>query len=230
MKILLVEDDPGIGRVVRKGLEAEGFEVDWLRSGRGVVDHVKSGQYQLAILDVMLPDIDGVLLARHIRLSGTAGERIPILMLTARDSLEDKLEGFRSGADDYLTKPFHLEELLVRTLALARRNTVPADSAILTLGSLVIDQRAYEARVGEQMIELTRREFELLSFMVRNAGVALSRDEILAKAWSGAAEATPNAVDVYVGYLRKKLSSFPEAPSISTIRGVGYKLVIKGDL
>lgn len=129
MKILLVEDDAGIGRVVTKGLEAEGFEVDWLRVGLGAADRLKSVAYKVVILDLMLPDIDGTLLSRQIRLSGPLGRAVPIMMLTARDGLEDKLEGFRSGADDYLTKPFHFEELLARVRAHARRES-PLDASV----------------------------------------------------------------------------------------------------
>lgn len=224
LRILLVEDDAGIGRVIVKGLEAEDFEVEWHRAGRTVADALKAASFNLVILDLMLPDIDGVLLARQIRLSG---HPVPILMLTARAGLEEKLEGFRSGADDYLTKPFHFEELLARALALARRGSAKPDPAIASFGPLVVDQRAHEACISGQKIDLTRREFELLAFMARHAGMALTRDEILLKAWSGSQETTLNAVDVYVGYLRKKLAAFPDAPSIVTLRGVGYKLVFE---
>lgn len=221
MRILLVEDDPGIGRFVVKGLEAETIEVEWHRSGRGCAEALGKSAFDLVVLDLTLPDTDGVLLARQIRLAGHA---TPILMLTARAGLEEKLEGFRSGADDYLTKPFHFEELLARALALARRGIPAADPALISLGALVIDTRAHEASIGNNRIELTRREFDLLAFLCRNKGMALSREEILNGAWKGTSEVTLNSVDVYVGYLRRKLAAFENAPSISTLRGVGYKL------
>ncbi len=218
MRILLVEDDPGIGRAVVKGLEAEGFVLDWQRSGRGVIEALREGP-SLVILDLMLPDIDGVLLARQIRL---ARFEAPILMLTARDGLEEKLEGFRSGADDYLTKPFWFAELLARVLALTRRGKLPAGH--LMVDALVIDVRAREANVGGCVLELTKKEFEILEYLVRNPGCALGREAILENAWGADSEITLNAVDVYIGYLRKKLAAFPDAPAIKTVRGVGYKL------
>lgn len=198
--------------------------MDWRRAGRGVLESLKETKPDLIILDLMLPDIDGVLLARQIRV---AGHGVPILMLTARAGLEEKLEGFRSGADDYLTKPFHFEELLARAQSLARRGLPTADPDLLSIGQLVVDKRAYEARVRGEKLDLTRREFELLAFMARNVGFALSREDILEKAWSNSGENTLNVVDVYIGYLRKKLAAFPAAPTIDTLRGVGYKLVNK---
>lgn len=223
MRVLLVEDDSGIGRVLVKALEAEGLMADWHRGGQRVVDALRAGEHALVILDLMLPDIDGVLLARQIRL---AGLDVPILMLTARASIEDKLEGFRNGADDYLAKPFHVEELLARVRVLARRATPARDSSILALGALALDTRAREASVGEARLDLTRREFEVLECLLRHVGAALSREAILHHAWGqDSAEVTPNAVDVYVGYLRRKLAATPGAPEIRTLRGVGYRLV-----
>ena len=220
MRILLVEDDLGIGRFVVKGFAAENVEVEWQRSGRNCLDALDLGSFDLVILDLMLPDTDGILLARRIRV---AGHTIPILMLTARAGLEEKLEGFRSGADDYLTKPFHFEELLARSLALARRSK--AADIPLSLGALVGDAGAHGVGGGDRHGEPTRREFDLLAFLCRNKGIALSREEILNDAWKGSSEVTLNAVDVYVGYLRKKLAAFPSAPKIATLRGVGYKLL-----
>ncbi len=222
MKILLVEDDSGIGRVLVKALEGEGYEVIWLRAGHRAVETLRSAEFGLLILDLMLPDIDGVLLARHIRI---AGQDLPILMLTARKALEDKLEGFRSGADDYLAKPFHLEELLARVRVHARRADPAPDPALFACGTLVVDTRAHEARVGGALMAVTHREFEVLAFMVRQAGCALAREAILENAWGNSAEITLNAVDVYVGYVRRKLALFPGAPRIATLRGVGYRLM-----
>lgn len=222
MKVLLVEDDAGIGRLVAKSLESEGLAVDWRRVGRGVVESLRGGGFALAVLDLMLPDIDGVLLARQIRM---AGFDIPILMLTARAGLEDKLEGFRSGADDFLAKPFHVEELLARARVLLRRS-IPALVAapVLAFESLAVDARAREASVNGQGLALTRREFEVLECLARHAERALSREAIIAQAWGDSSDITPNAVDVYVGYLRKKLAEKSGAPKIVTLRGIGYRL------
>jgi len=223
MKVLLVEDDAGVGRLLVKSLESEGFYVDWRRVGRNAVDALREGGYALTILDLMLPDVDGVRLARQIRM---AGHDLPVLMLTARASLEDKLEGFRSGADDFLTKPFHVEELLARIRVLLRRN-IPArgPSPVLAFGALTVDERTREASIDGAVLALTRREFDLLECLARNADRALSREAIIAQTWGDSSDVTPNSVDVYIGYLRKKLAEKAGAPRIATLRGVGYRLV-----
>jgi len=222
MKVLLVEDDAGVGRLLVKSLESEGLQVDWRRVGGKAVDALREGGYALTILDLMLPDMDGVLLARQIRM---AGHDLPVLMLTARASLDDKLEGFRSGADDFLTKPFHVEELLARIRVLLRRN-IPARGAspVLAFGALTLDERAREASVDGAGLALTRREFDLLECLARNADRAMSREAIIAQTWGDSSDITPNSVDVYIGYLRKKLAEKPGAPRIATLRGVGYRL------
>ncbi|MBB4199297.1 hypothetical protein CCR94_21315 [Rhodoblastus sphagnicola] len=222
MKVLLVEDDAGIGRLVVKALESEGLGVDWQRVGRRALDALREGGFALIVLDLMLPDVDGVLLARQIRL---AGHDIPILMLTARAGLEDKLEGFRSGADDFLAKPFHVEELLARVRVLLRRSIPARASApVLAYESLNVDAIAREATVNGAALALTKREFEVLECLTRNAQRALSREALIAQAWGDASDVTPNAVDVYVGYLRRKMAAMPGAPQIVTLRGIGYRL------
>jgi DNA-binding response OmpR family regulator len=221
MNILLVEDDPGIGRFVTKGLTAEGWNVQWLRQGETAVSCATNGDFSAIILDLMLNDCDGYALARQIR---QAGILRPILMLTARDSLEEKLEGFRAGADDYVTKPFAFEELMARLRVLARRGNAPPERPVVSIGDLTIDLLAHEARMGEQTLELTKREYDLLLYLAKCGGRAVSRERILQNAWGATIEVTPNAVDVYIGYLRKKLLAAGASPSIKTVRGVGFRL------
>lgn len=221
MNILLVEDDPGIGRFVTRGLAAEGWNVHWLREGETAVSCATSGDYSAIVLDLMLTDCDGYTLARQIRQAGVAR---PILMLTARDSLEEKLEGFRAGADDYVTKPFAFEELMARLRVLARRGSAPPERPVVTIGALTIDLLAHEARLADQTLELTKREYDLLLYLASCGGRAVSRERILQNAWGATIEVTPNAVDVYIGYLRKKLQALGPSPSIKTVRGVGFRL------
>jgi DNA-binding response OmpR family regulator len=222
MNILLVEDDPGIGRFVTKGLTAEGWHVHWLRQGETAVTTAGNGDYSAIILDLMLSDTDGYTLARQIRQAGISR---PILMLTARDSLEEKLEGFRAGADDYVTKPFAFEELMARLKVLARRNAAPQqEQLVISVGDLVIDLLAHEVKMAGQAVELTKREYDLLLYLARCGGRAVSRERILQNAWGATIEVTPNAVDVYVGYIRKKLQALGPSPTIKTVRGVGFRL------
>ena len=222
MNILLVEDDPGIGRFVSRGLEAEGFTVEWQRTGRDAPDTLRAGSFAAAILDLGLPDVDGTDLCRRLR---SQGIDTPILMLTARDSLDDRLDGFRCGADDYLCKPFAFEELLARLNAVARRGEARGRS--LTVGALKLDLRAREVEVGGVAVPMPRREFDVLKCMAEKPGKTVTRQDILDQAWDPKAEITENAVDVYVGYLRRRLAAHPQAPAIETVRGAGYRLAAK---
>jgi DNA-binding response OmpR family regulator len=221
MNILLIEDDAGIGRFVSQGLTGEGYGVEWLRTGRDAPRRLRTESFAAAILDLGLPDIDGLDLCRSLRHEGV---ETPILVLTARDTLEDKLDGFRSGADDYLSKPFAFAELLARLNAVARRGPLVL-GRILTVGTLKIDLTARSAMVGGRALSLPRREFEVLAAMARQPGQAVSRQQILDGAWGAEAEITENSVDVYVGYLRRRLAHFSPGPRIETVRGVGFKLV-----
>jgi DNA-binding response OmpR family regulator len=221
MNILLIEDDPGIGRFVSQGLTGEGYAVEWLRTGRDVPRRLRAESFTAAILDLGLPDIDGLDLCRSLRHEGV---ETPILMLTARDTLEDKLDGFGSGADDYLSKPFAFAELLARLKAVARRGP-PAPGRILTVGVLKIDLTAREVTVGAEALSLPRREFEVLAAIAHRPGHVVSRQQILDAAWGAEAEITENSVDVYVGYLRRRLAHFSPGPRIETVRGVGFKIL-----
>jgi DNA-binding response OmpR family regulator len=220
MSILLVEDDPGIGRFVSRGLTAEGFEVEWLRSGKPAAARLQGEAFEAAVLDLGLPDIDGVELCRGLRHDGV---QTPILMLTARDGLDDKLAGFRAGADDYLSKPFAFEELLARLNVLIRRGA--GQTGVTEVGRLRLDGRARTAAVGDTDLALPSREFDVLACLARTPGQAVTRREILDRAWGDAAEVADNTLDVYVGYLRRRLAAVVGAPSIETVRGVGFRLV-----
>lgn len=219
MNILLVEDDPGIGRFVSRGLAAEGFAVEWLRTGRTAPERLRSEAFSVAILDLGLPDIDGAELCSALRREGV---QTPILMLTARDSLEDKLDGFRCGADDYVCKPFAFEELLARLNVLARRGARRGE--VLAAGALRLDLDARTASVGAEPLALSPREFDVLACLARSPEAAVSRQEMLDRVWGAAADVAPNAVDVYVGYLRRRLAALPDAPKIQSLRGVGFRL------
>ncbi|MBI1361861.1 MAG: response regulator [Alphaproteobacteria bacterium] len=219
MNILLVEDDPGIGRFVSRGLTAEGYAVHWLHKGQDACNTLKQTSFAAAILDLGLPDIDGTVLCSNIRRHGV---ETPVLMLTARDTLEDKLDGFRCGADDYLTKPFAFEELVARLKVLTRKRGEAGE--VLSYGALHVDLGARTAFVGSTPAPLSRREFDVLACLLRGGGEPVSREAILDEAWGVGAGVAENTVDVYVGYLRRHLSRFPEAPGIETVRGVGFRL------
>ena len=220
--ILVIEDDERISGFIKRGLEAEGYLVDVVHDGQ---EGVQRGMtpYDLIILDLLLPDKDGHEVCQALR-----REQIhtPILILTAKDALEDKLSGFDHGADDYLTKPFVFEELLARIKALLRRrpsyNASPEPR--LHVGDLTLDQSSREVRRGGEVIALTRKEFDLLAFLMSNPNKALSRTSILEHVWGYHYDTLTNTVDVYIGYLRKKVDSRSKTKLIQTVRDFGYKL------
>ncbi len=222
MKILLVEDDPGIGRVVSRGLAAEGYDVDWRQTAAEAAAALKERAFATIVLDLGLPDRDGLDLCRDFR---AAGVETPVLMLTARETLADTLDGFRSGADDYLAKPFAFEELLARLNVLARRGGALQEQR-LSVGSLRLDLRARTAECSGVDLALTAREFELLAALARRLGETISRQALLDEAWGNETQLTENTVDVYVGYLRRHLADRAGAPRIETVRGVGFRLAL----
>jgi DNA-binding response OmpR family regulator len=222
MNILLVEDDVGIGRFVSRGLSAEGFSVQWARTGAEGEAQLASGSFAAAILDLGLPDMDGLQLCSTSRQKGVT---TPILMLTARGDLEDKLDGFRHGADDYLSKPFAFAELLARLRVLSQRGR---PTQTIVAGSLVLDRSTRTASVGERSATLPQREFEVLACLTENAGSAIARAHILERAWGLDTLVSDNALDVYIGYVRRRLARLPGAPKIQTIRGVGFRLAVAG--
>jgi DNA-binding response OmpR family regulator len=224
-KILIVEDDEGIVGFLRRGLEAEGFVVDVAADGEEALQLCRDLDYKLIILDVMLPALDGLEVCRGLRRLMTQSL---ILMLTARDSVQDKIEGLRSGADDYLTKPFAIDELLARIHALLRRAPYREPAAALAVGDLVLDPATRRARRGDREIELTVKEFVLLRYLMENAGTALSRSRILSNVWEHSSDTYTNIVDVYIRYLRNKIDAGTERQLIRTVRGVGYMISEKG--
>lgn len=223
-RVLLVEDDPRIVDFVRRGLKAEGYAVEVARNGQEALPLGREGQFQAIILDLGLPDINGRQVCEQLRAGGID---TPILMLTARDTVQDKVAGLRSGADDYLTKPFAFEELLARIEALMRRQGGEmrlAESKELRIADLVLNRETHEVRRGETLIELTPKEFTLLECFLRMPGKVLSRARILEQVWGYSADPLTNVVDVYIRQLRRKIDDGHEQKLLKTVRGFGYKL------
>lgn len=220
-KILLVEDDERIVDFLRRGLKAEGFVVDVAVNGEEALQLCHDHDYPLVILDVMLPIVDGIEVCKTLR---RQNKQSLVLMLTAKDSVQDKIEGLHGGADDYLTKPFAFDELLARIAALLRRRPYNDPGSVMSVGDLVLDAATRSARRGARQIELTTKEFALLRFMMENAGRVLSRGRILSNVWEHNSETYTNVVDVYVRYLRRKVDHDGETPLIRTVRGAGYMI------
>ena len=218
-RILLVEDDSSIARLVQLELEHRGLKVRCARDGPSGLEAVAEFKPAAVVLDIMLPGMDGVGILKKLR---QQGNRVPVIMLTARDTPADKVHSLDQGADDYLTKPFDTEELVARLRALLRR--VEGDE-VLRVVDLEIDTATREVRRGDRKIgSLTAREYELLEFMARNPRRVLSRDLLLSRVWEQEFGVETNVVDVYVGYLRKKIDAPGETRLVQTVRGVGYAL------
>jgi two-component system, OmpR family, response regulator len=221
IKILLVEDDPRTVAFVRRGLEAEGFVVDVAENGRDGLALARAFNYPLIVLDRMLPMIDGLDVCHTLRREGCASL---LLMLTAKDTLQDKVDGLHGGADDYLTKPFAFEELLVRMEALLRRGGYRETPRVLRVGDLTLDEATRKVVRGGREVSLTVREFALLSYLMAYAGTVVSRARLLSNVWNYSFDPGTKVVDVYVRYLRKKIDEGEERPLIHTVRGFGYRL------
>jgi DNA-binding response OmpR family regulator len=222
MHILVVEDDQRLARLLQRVLAEERHAVDTAHSGERGLDLALSGGYDLIILDLMLPDRDGVDVCRALRAEGIEA---PVLMLTARGAVEDRVGGLNAGADDYLVKPFAMAELLARVTALLRRRDRTLDVGTqLTVDGLTMDLLRREVRREGRVIELTPKEFALLEYMMRNPGLALSRTQIIDHVWRYDLDAVSNVVDIYIHYLRDKIDRGARKPLIKTVRGVGYKL------
>ena len=217
-RVLVVEDDRYIRELVAMELEHRGLEVLCVPDGPSGLEAAGRFRPDIVVLDVMLPGLDGVGVLKRLR---AGGSRVPVVMLTARDAPADKVHSLDLGADDYLTKPFHVEELLARMRAVLRRTE---GEEVLRVGDLTIDRASMEVRRGERRIKLTAREYRLLEFMALNARRVLSREVLLSRVWKDDPGVTPNAVEVYVGYLRKKVDAPGEPRLIRTVRGVGYVL------
>ena len=221
MKILVVEDEHLIATSIKKGLEQEHYVVDLAFDGEEGLDLASSGDYDLVLLDLMLPKMDGLKVCRQLRKDEI---HTPILMLTAKSQLEDKVVGIDSGADDYLTKPFAFEELLARVRALARRPQNTATAEILKVGDLSLNISTYEVLRNGKNISLSSKEYSLLECLMRHAGQILSKDQLIQHVWSYESDILPNTVEVYIRNLRLKIDKNYSQKLIKTIRCFGYKI------
>lgn len=222
MRILVVEDERKIAQAIKKGLEQETFAVDICYDGDEGLRYALDEPYDVIVLDRMLPSKDGVSICQELRAAGT---QTPILMLTAKDKIKDRVDGLNAGADDYLVKPFAFEELLARIRSLLRRPSQAVTSE-LTCSDLRLNAQTFEVSRGKKQLQLTQKEFALLEYLLRKQGTIVSKDHIIAHVWDYDADILPNTVEVYIGYLRNKIDKpFAKAkPLIHTIRGFGYRL------
>jgi two-component system copper resistance phosphate regulon response regulator CusR len=215
-RILIIEDEPRISSFIAKGLRANGFTPTVVADGLTGLDYAMSGEFDLVILDIGLPDIDGFTVLDRLR---EAGSRVPVVILTARDSPMDTVAGLEGGADDYMPKPFRFDELLARVRLRLRVDHTP-EATVLGMGDLTLDLHSRRAQVGARSVDLSAREFAMAETFLRNPGQVLSREQLLSRVWGYDFEPGSNVVDVYVGYLRAKLG----AERIETVRGMGYRL------
>jgi two-component system response regulator MprA len=222
MLVLVVDDDRGVREAVDRALRVAGFETDLATDGLQALAAIGRRPPDAVVLDVMMPAMDGLAVCRRLR---TAGDRTPVLLLTARDAVRDRVHGLEAGADDYLPKPFDLDELLARLRALIRRSlwSDPSED-VLSAAGVELDLRAYEVRRDGRELELTRTEFRLLELFLRHPGQVLTRELISERIWSYQFGRTSNPLEVYVGYLRRKLEAQSEPRVLHTVRGVGYVL------
>jgi two-component system, OmpR family, copper resistance phosphate regulon response regulator CusR len=221
MRILLVEDERSAARMIVKGLREHGHAVDLVGDGASAIQRASAATYDIVVLDILLPVKDGLGVCHELR---RKGDTVPVLMLTARDAVDDRIAGLDAGADDYLTKPFHFGELLARVRALTRRRTLPLLPESVTCGRLDLNTRTREARLDGQLIDLTAREYALLEYLCRKEGAVISRDEIAEHVWDDRYDPLSNVIDVYVQRLRRKIDR-GEPSFIRTRRGAGYQLI-----
>lgn len=226
MKILVVDDDQAVRESLRRSLIFNGYTVVLARDGQEALDSIATERPDMAILDVMMPKIDGLQVCRQLR---SQGSELPILLLTARDSVSERVAGLDAGADDYLAKPFALEEMLARTRSLIRRASRPATTSndspgYLSFEDLTMNPETRDVKRGDRQISLTRTEFALLELLMRNPRKVLNRSTILEDVWGYDFPTSGNALEVYIGYLRRKTEAGGESRLIHTVRGVGYAL------
>lgn len=221
MRILVVDDEPALRDSVARSLRFEGYIVVTAPDGVEALEKLAEVRPDAAVVDVMMPRMDGLELCRRIR---AADDRTPVLMLTARDAVGDRVLGLDAGADDYLVKPFAYEELLARLRALLRRSDGPAGEAVVAVGDLRLDPGSWEVTRGDREITLTRTEFNLLEYFMRNPGQVLTRGQLYEEVWGWNLDDSSNSLDVYIGYLRRKLEADGEPRMVHTVRGVGYML------
>ena len=221
MRVLVVDDEPAVRQALKRALAAEGHEVDVAEDGRAALDRLVDQAVDAVVLDVAMPGLDGLEVCRRLR---SAGDRTPVLMLTARDAVDDRVAGLDAGADDYLVKPFALKELKARLRALLRRAEPGEGDGPLRFADLELDPEAHEVRRGGRRIELSRTEFALLELFVRHPRQVLTRSAIFERVWGYDFGATSNALGVYVGYLRRKTEEGGAPRLLHTVRGIGYVL------
>jgi len=220
MRILLVEDEPAIAQFIRQGLTEANYTVDVVGDGSDALDYALATEYDAIVLDILLPRLDGLQILQALR---ARGKTTPILLLTARDTVEDRVRGLDHGADDYLVKPFAFAELLARVRALLRRPPLQAN-AILRVADLELDPARQQARRGAQRLDLSPREYQLLEFLMRHPDQVLTRTQIIEHLWDVDSYVESNVVDVYIGYLRRKIDRAGNRPLIHTVRGIGYRM------
>ncbi|MEW5959451.1 MAG: response regulator transcription factor [Chloroflexota bacterium] len=219
MRVLIVEDQPNVSNYVKRALEEQGYAVDSARTGREALDWAEVVEYDLIVLDIMLPEIDGITVCRRLR---SQGNQAAILMLTARDTVDDRVIGLDAGADDYLVKPFNLKELLARLRALARRHT--ANTSTLKVADLSLDTRTRLVMRNNSLISLTAKEYSILECLMREPDRVLTRTEIVESVWNYDVYNQSNVVDVYIRNLRRKIDDPFDQKLIHTVRGAGYRL------
>jgi DNA-binding response OmpR family regulator len=220
MRLLVVEDEPRIARFIERGLKEEHHTVDVARDGDDALLLASTNEYDVILLDILLPRKNGLAVCRELRARNVT---TPILMLTAKDSVADKVAGLNTGADDYLTKPFAFDELLARVNALARRQAIDR-APVWRVGDVTLDPLTHEVRRGGELIELTNKEYALLALLMRRPGQVLTRTQIAEQVWGLDFDSESNVIDVYIRYLRKKIDAGRERPLIRTIRGAGYTM------
>lgn len=225
MRVLIVEDEPKIAAYLKRGLEEQGYAVDVAYTGREALDWAGVADYDLILLDILLPEMDGIAVCRSLRRQGM---RTPILMLTARDAIDDRVTGLDAGADDYLVKPFAMRELLARLRAMSRRTAEAPKTTVLRIADLELDTLTHRAQRGGQGIDLTAKEYAVLECLMRHPEQVLSRSTIAEHGWSYDRFHQSNIVDVYVRNLRRKLDDPFELKLIQTVRGVGYRISANG--
>ncbi|WCN36351.1 response regulator transcription factor [Aneurinibacillus uraniidurans] len=223
MYVLVAEDDQKLGKLITHMLKKEAHTVDWFDSGHDVVESVQASAYDAVILDWMMPGEDGVSICRRLRAAGYTGG---ILLLTARDELDDRVCGLDAGADDYLVKPFEFAELLARVRALARRTRTPLVADTIEAGGLVLHCTEHTLRQNDTVIQLTPREFQLMELLLRNRGQVVPRDVILERIWGYDADISSNTLDAFVRLLRKKIDTSGSHKLIQNVRGIGYRLEV----
>lgn len=220
MRILLAEDERDLNNIITRKLTSDGYSVDSCFNGREAIDYLEAAEYDAVILDIMMPQIDGFGVLSYLRQNGKS---VPVLFLTAKDSVSDRVKGLDSGADDYLVKPFSFEELAARLRAMTRKKFGMTDN-ILKVADLTLDTASHTVRRGECEINLSAKEYNLLEYLMRNRGIVLSREKIENHIWNFDYEGGTNVVDVYISYLRKKIDGGRPDKLIHTVRGSGYVL------